>query len=345
MKRFLAKHSPLLILAALCMVLALASADFRDPRNLQQVALRTCAVGLIAIGQILVILTAGIDLSVGSVAAVAAICSGVAMTKLMAFTQRLTEAQLADSAAQAAWWVGLVEWSIIPAGIALSCLVGLLCGLVNGLLVTKGRIPPFIATLSGMMVYRGMVLLITGGTTVFGLPLGLKYLGGAARIGDGTTWWIPVSITALLAAAFAVLLTFTRFGRALFATGGNLSAARLSGINIDRVRLGAYSLCGLLSGLAGIILMARVSVGAPNMAEGMELAVIAACVIGGASLMGGEGGVLGAIAGALIMSVLVNFCNLNDINPHWQKIFVGALIAILVYYDTSRKRRAGLLKE
>lgn len=332
MKRLLAKHSPLVILASLCLVLAILSPEFREPRNLQQVSLRTCAVGIIAIGQVLVILTAGIDLSVGSVAALAAGSAALTTTYLAA-----------PDPANAGLFV--YAWYHIPLCILVACIVGLACGLLNGFLVTKGRMPPFIATLSLMMIARGGVQLLTNGENVFGLPKGLKYLGGAARIGGETTWWIPVLVTVVLTILFAVMLTFTRFGRAIFATGGNLSAARLSGISVDRVRLGVYGLCGLLCGVAGVILMSRTSIGDPNAALGMELDTIAACVIGGASLMGGEGGILGALAGALIMNVLVNFCNLHNINPYWQRIFVGTLIAVLVYYDTNRKRRAGLLKE
>lgn len=317
-RRAIASHSPLIIFAGLCVVLAAISPDFRSGGNLQQVALRTCVVAIMAVGQILVILTAGIDLSVGSVAAL----GGIVATKLM------TD----------------YSWPV-PIAVVAGCATGAFCGLINGLLVTKGRIQPFIATLGMMMVARGAAMLIAGARSVFNLPQSLKYLGGSQKIGEMGTAWIPISITVAIAVCFAVLLNHTRFGRALYATGGNLTGARLSGIPVDGVRTWAYTLCGLLAGFAGIMLAARVSVGDPAAAPGYELDAIAACVMGGASLAGGEGGAIGVLAGALMMSVLVNFCNLNDISIHWQRVIVGSLIVALVYYDNFRKRRAGLLKD
>jgi len=317
-RRRLARHSPLLIFGALCLVLAAVSPDFRGGGNVQQVALRTCVVAIMAVGQILVILTAGIDLSVGSVAALSGVVAGLLMTEY-------------------AWPV--------PLAVVAGCAAGAACGAINGLLITRGRIQPFIVTLGMMMVARGVAMLLAGAKSVFGLPQSFKYLGGSQKIGEMGTAWIPISITLLIAVLFAVVLNYTRFGRALYATGGNLTGARLSGIPVDRVRVWAYALCGLLAGVGGIMLAARTSIADPAGANGYELDAIAACVIGGASLVGGEGGALGVVAGALMMSVLVNFCNLNDISIHWQRVLVGSLIVALVFYDNYRKRRAGLLKE
>ena len=316
-RRFLAQHSPLFILAALCIVLAILSPEFRQPDNLQKVALRTSEIAIMAIGQMLVILTAGIDLSVGSVAALAGIVTGIAVR----------------------------DWQL-PALLAIcaGAGVGLLCGLTNGILITKGRIPPFIVTLGMMMAARGFAIILANSLPI-SVPAPVRWLGGSQRIGEYTTWWIPVSIILLLTILFAVILQFTRFGRAIYATGGNLTGARLSGIAVDRVRVYAYTLSGLLAGFAGIMLGARISIFDPTAAATYELEAIAACVIGGASLMGGEGGVVGALAGGLIMQVLVNFCNLNDISVYWQHVLVGGIIIALVYYDNVRKRRAGLLKE
>jgi len=312
MKRLLARHSPLVILAGLCVVMAIVSPEFRTRGNLQSVAYRTSVVGIIATGQVLVILTAGIDLSVGSVAALAGVVSCLLMR----------------------------DYGFpVSLGIAAGAATGLGCGLINGLLATKGRIAPFIVTLGMMMVARGATLLLSGSVAISGLPERFYYLGGT----EG--WWIPVLITVVIVAFFSITLTFMRFGRALYATGGNLTATRLSGINVDRVRIAAFALCGLLSGFAGVMLASRTSIASPNAAEGMELDAIAACVIGGASLMGGEGGGLGTLAGALIMNVLVNFCNLKKLDPHWQRVLVGTLIIVIVYYDTFRKRRAGILKD
>ena len=318
LKRSLAQHSPLVILAALCLVLALLSPEFRQPKNLQQVGLRTCVIAIMAVGQILIILTAGIDLSVGSVAALSAVVAGLLMVD-----------------------AGL------PASIGVlgGCSVGMLCGFINGVLITKGRIPPFIVTLGMMMVARGVALLAAGARPVFGLPKSFLYLGGAQKIGGYGTAWIPIVIALGVTLVLATVLAHTRFGRSIYATGGNLTGARLSGIAVDRTRIKAYMLCGLLAGFSGLVLAARTSIADPNGAETYELDAIAACVIGGASLMGGEGGALGVLAGALIMNVLVNFCNLNDISVYWQRVLVGSLIVALVYYDSVRKRRAGLKKD
>lgn len=311
MKQFLARHSPLVILAGLCLCLAMLSDKFSTPGNLQTLALRTSEIGVMAVGQLLVILTAGIDLSVGSVAAL----SGVVATKLMKFDVPVVLA--------------------VAAGLG----TGLACGLVNGLLVTLGRIPPFIVTLGMMMAARGMALLVSGGYPISGLPDSFAWLGG------GKAWFVPVLMTLGVVAVFAVVLNFTAFGRGLYAMGGNRAAARLSGLPVVGYRTGAFALCGMLAGLAGVMLASRTTIGSGTAAEMMELDAIAACVIGGTSLMGGEGGAVGALAGALIMVVLQNYCNLENINVHLQRIFVGALIVALVFYDNYRKRRAGLLPE
>jgi ribose/xylose/arabinose/galactoside ABC-type transport system permease subunit len=311
MKKLLARHSPLVILAGLCIIVAILSPEFRSGENLKSVAYRTAVVGVIATGQILVILTGGIDLSVGSVAAV----SGVVACLLMK------------------------SGAPVPLAIAAGVFIGLLCGSLSGFFTAKGKIPPFIVTLGMMMAGRGAALLLSGGRQISAISDGFAIIGGMRG------WWIPVLIMLVIAGTFSVVLTFTRFGRSLYAAGGNLTAARLSGIPVDRVRIGAFALCGLLAGFAGVMLASRTGVGSPNAADGGELDAIAACVIGGASLLGGEGGCVGTLAGALIMNVLVNFCNLQNINSSWQKVLVGGLIVVLVYYDNMRKRKAGLLKE
>ncbi|HIJ74348.1 MAG TPA: ABC transporter permease [Candidatus Hydrogenedentes bacterium] len=323
MTRFLAKHSPLVILAALCIVLAVESPDFRKPGNLKQVAARTSPVAIIAVGQTLVILTAGIDLSVGSVAALGGIAAALTMRGL---GEEVAGAMVYPRCA-------------VPVGVLVGLAIGALCGFLNGVLSSRGRIPPFIATLGMMMAARGAALLLSGGMPISRLPTSFGYLGG------GQGWHIPVSITLAIVVVVAVTLGFTRYGRAVYATGGNAVGARLSGIPVDRVRVVAFSMCGLLSGLAGVMLASYTTIAAPTAAEGMELNAIAACVIGGASLMGGEGGAVGSLAGALIMNFLNNFCTLKNWDDHWQKVFVGALVVALVFYDNLRKRRAGLTRE
>jgi ribose/xylose/arabinose/galactoside ABC-type transport system permease subunit len=302
----------LVILAGLSVGVAILAPDFRTGSNLTTVMYRTAVVGIIATGQTLVILTAGIDLSVGSVAALSVMVAGLLMR---------------DAGAP------------VPVAVVAGSALGLFCGIVNGLLITKGRIPPFIVTLGMMMVARGVTLLISKGVTVAGFPASFELLGG------GKGWWIPVGITVGITGGFSVALAFTRFGRTLYAIGGNLVSARLSGINVDKMRTLAYALCSLLAGFGGVVLASRTTVASPTAGEGLELDAIAACVIGGASLMGGEGGMVGTLAGALIMNVLVNFCNLKKLDVYWQMVLVGGLIIVLVFYDNYRKRKAGLLKD
>lgn len=321
MKLILAKHSPLIILSALCLGMALYSPGFRSPSNLTSVATRTSEIGVLATGELLVILTGGIDLSIGSVAALTGVVGSLAMKHLAA-----------GPLAGAPWLAAIL-------GILAGCGMGLACGLINGALITKGRIPAFIVTLGMMMVARGAALIISEGRQIFGLPDAFYWLGG------GKGWWAPVLVTLVIVGLFTVTLNFTRFGRGLFAIGGNMTAARLSGLPVDRYRMMAFAISGTLAGLAGVMLASRTSVASPTAAEMYELDAIAACVIGGASLMGGEGSALAALAGALIMIVLRNFCNLQDIQVYWQQVLVGGLIVILVFYDNWRKRRAGLLSE
>ncbi len=317
MKRFLAKHSPLVILALLCLLIAALMPNFRKPGNLKKVAYRTPVFGIMASGETLVILTGGIDLSVGSVAAL----SGVVNAKTM---KALESRGLPAS---------------VTTGITAGLAVATLCGALSGFATAYGKIPPFISTLGMMMIARGAALVITGGVPVRGFPDRFAYLGGTRG------WFIPVSFMLFIGALLTILLLTTRFGRAVYAIGGNSQSARLSGIPVNRYRMSVYVLCALLAGFAGIVESSRVDIAAPTAAEGYELEAVAACVIGGASLMGGEGTVIGALAGTLIMQILVNLCNLLHIETDWQKILVGSLVIGLVAYDTYRKRKSGLLKE
>lgn len=311
MARLIARHFPLIFFAILCGAMALSTDSFSNQDNLQNVSYRTAVIAIIATGQLLIILTGGIDLSVGSVAALAGVAGCLAMK----------------------------HGAPTPIGILAGTLTGLACGLINGTLITKGRIPPFIVTLGMMMAARGIALVLSKGVPVFGLPETFRWLGGTKA------WWVPVLIMLIITLNAVIALNLSRFGRALYAIGGNRNAARLSGLPVDRDLTLAYTACGALAGFAGMMLASQTSIGAPTAAEMYELDAIAACVIGGASLMGGEGGAVGALAGALIMQVLRNYCTLQNVEIYWQQILVGALIVALVYYDNYRKRRAGLLND
>jgi len=311
MKRVLSRYLVVIVLVAICLVLVFVSPRFFELSNLENLGRRVSAGAVAAVGETLVIVTAGIDLSVGSVAAL----GGVIAT-------------------------GSIKHFGCPVllGIALGMLVGLACGLINGVLVAKGRIPPFIVTLGMMLAARGTVHLLTQGSRIGGLPESFKWIGGTRA------WYVPFCIMLLVVGAFAVMLRHTTFGRKIYATGGNLEAARLSGIAVDAVRIRAYAICGMLAGFAGVMIASRTGVGDPTAGEGMELDAIAACVIGGASLMGGEGGALGVLGGAFIVNVLLNICRLEQVSDEWQRVVLGALIIGLVYCDNLRKKRAGTLR-
>ncbi|MFO7975846.1 MAG: ABC transporter permease [Candidatus Hydrogenedentota bacterium] len=317
MKQFLAKHSPLVILAVLCIVVAAVMPNFRKPGNLKKVAYRTPVIGIMASGETLVILTGGIDLSVGSVAALSGAVTGKTMNAV-------EEHELPFA---------------VTIGVAAGLAVAMLCGAISGFATAYGKIPAFISTLGMMMMARGAALLITGGAPIGGFPDRFAYLGGTRG------WYIPVSIMVGIVAVLTIVLVLTRFGRSIYAIGGNAQSARLSGIPVNRSRMLVFVICALLAGFAGIVESSRPMIASPTGAEGYELEAIAACVIGGTSLMGGEGTVIGALAGTLIMQVLVNICNLSGIESDWQKILVGGLVIVLVAYDTYRKRKSGLLKE
>ncbi|MCC6697525.1 MAG: ABC transporter permease [Candidatus Hydrogenedentes bacterium] len=312
MKQFISRNALIILLGVVCLGLAVFTPSFISDTNLTNLARRVCAVGIVAVGETLVIITAGIDLSVGSVAAFSAVVAGKTIQDL-----------------------GIP----VPLGIIAGAATGLFCGLVNGVLSTKGRIPSFIVTLGMMLAARGGALLLTGGSRISGLPEGFRFLGGT------NDWRVPVVVTLLIVGVFAAMLRYMRLGREIYASGGNLQGARLSGIPVDRCRIAAFALCGMLAGFAGVLLASRTGVADPTMAEGMELDSIAACVVGGASLMGGEGGAVGALVGAVLIGMLINICQLNGMSDEWQRIVVGVLIVVLVYIDNMRKRRAGKLKD
>jgi ribose transport system permease protein len=293
-------------LGVMVVVLTLLSSYFLTYENIISIGLQMSVVAIMAIGQIMVIISGGIDLAAGSVLALAGI-----------ITTMLLNAN---------------------AGIPLAVLGGLaggtVCGLLAGALIAWGHLPPFIATLGIMGMARGLALLLTGGSPIFNLPAAFNFLGGGRAF---ELIPIPLLLAVLLAVAGHVLLTKTRFGRYVFAIGSNVLAARLAGINVPSTLLRLYAFNGLLCGFAGIILASRLSTGQPTAGAGYELDVIASCVIGGASLSGGEGTILGAMIGALIMGVLRNGSNLLDISAFWQQIAIGAIIIVAVLSDQYRK--------
>ena len=294
--------------------LSFASPVFLSADNLFNIGSQTAVVAVIAIGMTLVIITAGIDLSVGSVSAL----SGVLGVMMMA-------------------QAGLP----VPVAILGGTLVGATCGLVNGLLVSVGGLNPFIATLGMRTVARGLTFIVTNAVAVFGTPNSFRLLG------QGVIGPIPIPILVIVVVAVIgyIVLSRTRLGRYAYAMGSNLEAARLSGIPIRRYLTSVYVISGALAGFGGMIAASRVNSGQPNFGIGLELDVIAAAVIGGASLFGGQGTVVGTLIGAFLIALIRNGAVLLDVNTFYQQVIIGVVIWLAVFWDQYRRRRLAAASE
>ena len=288
--------------------LSIASPDFLTVNNLFNVGVQISVTAVIAVGITLVIITAGIDLSVGSVAALAGVLGVMTMVDL-----------------------GFSPLLAIVAG----TLVGAGAGLVNGFLITVANLPPFIATLGMLTVARGLVYVVTGGVAVFGAPDSFRLLG------QGVVASIPIPIIALAVVALAgyIILSRTRLGRYAYAIGSNPEAARLSGIPVKRYLLVVYVIGGALAGFGGMIAASQVNSGQPNYGIGLELDIIAAAVIGGASLFGGQGTIFGTLIGAFLIALIRDGAVLLGVNTFYQQILIGVVIWLAVYWDQLRRRK------
>ena len=313
---FLRKYGIVLILLGMLIAMTFLSPAFLTARNLLNIVRQISVMGLIAIGVTMVIITGGIDLSSGSVLALAAVVA-------TSLAQRLDWAEIK--------FPGLDVPVFVPILAALA--VGAVCGLVNGSLIARFKIPPFIATLGMMTVARGFALIYSE-RPVSGLKDSYTYIGQGEPFGIP----VPILILALVAIVAHVLLNNTRFGRHIYALGGNEQAARISGINIGRVKIGVYTIAGLLAGLSGLVLSSRIGSGQPGLGLGYELDAIASAVIGGTSLSGGIGTIWGTIVGALIIGVLNNGLDLLNVSAYWQTIVKGSIIVIAVIIDERKNR-------
>ncbi|MEQ2129908.1 ABC transporter permease [Caldanaerobacter subterraneus] len=293
-------------LAILVVFFSITSDKFLTVDNLLTVALQTSIIAIIAMGQTYVIITGGIDLSIGSNIAL----GGVVAALLMA------------------------NGFSIPVSIVIALLVGLFVGTLNGTLIAYGKIPPFIVTLGAMSIIRGTAYVLTGGIPITNVPLEFSTFG----MGRILKIPVPVIIMVILIAIFGFILAKTKLGRYIYAVGSNREAARLAGINIPTVLIAVYAISGFLAVWAGIIVAGRIISGQPAAGMGYELDAVAASVIGGASLFGGEGTILGTIAGAFVMGVLRNGLNLLNVSAFWQQIIIGAVIIGAVFLDTIRRR-------
>ena len=298
----------LIVLLVAVGALTLASPEFLTGNNLANLARQVAIFGILAIGQLMVILTGGIDLSVGSILGLAG-----AVT-----------AQLLVSGVP-----------IIPA-ILIGVVVGGVLGIANGVLVTRFKLPPFIATLGMLGIARGIVLVITDANTIQGLPDGFQ------TVANGTVLGIPnlLIIFAIITAIAWFVLNRTVFGRYVYAVGSNPEAARLAGVPVAMVTTAVYVISGVLAAVGGVLLTSRLGAGVPTAGAGFELQAIAACVIGGASLSGARGSAIGAACGALIIGVLNNGGNLLAINAFYLQIAIGALVLVAVGFDQMNTRKS-----
>jgi ribose transport system permease protein len=299
----LVELGPVLILAVLVVVMGILSPYFFKSNNLTNLGFQTAVIAALAIGQLLVILTRGIDLSVGSTVAFTGVLAAV---------------------------VGGSTWGghLVPV-LAAALGGGLAVGLINGIVYVPH---PFIVTLATLGAIRGLALIISGGETKTTIP------SGVLTIGSGTVGVVPVSIIIVLGVAIVawVLLSRTQWGRWIYAIGGEPEAAKRAGLPVGRLLISVYALCGLLAGLAGIITAGRTSAGAPTAGNLLELDAITAVIVGGASFFGGRGSVVNALVGALILGVVRNGLDLLDVSAFYQQVAIGMVIVASVELDVAR---------
>lgn len=286
--------------------------NFASYENIMNIVLSTCVNGILAIGITFVIITAGIDLSLGTMMTFTTVVSGIAFT---------------------IW--GVPIWMAIAIGFG----TGILCGTINGFAIAKMGLPPFIATLSMMMITKGLSLIISGIKPVYfsDAPVYREIALGNAFGISGFYTAILIFVAIIIIAH--VLLSKTIFGRYTFALGSNEESARLSGVKVEKWKIIVYGFCGLMTAVAGLIMSSRLNSAQPQLGSGYEMEAIAAAVIGGASLSGGEGGIFGTAIGAFIMSVLTNGLRIMQVSQEWQSVVIGIVLAFAVYMDQIRRRK------
>ena len=303
-------------LVVLIVVFSLLSSNFLTFDNMIGILLSTSVNGILALGVTFVIITGGIDLSIGTVMTLAAVITGVVVTNM-----------------------GLP----IPVGIAAGMLTGGLAGLANGVLIARFRIPSFIVTLGMLNIAKGLALVISGLSPIYFNETpefnqgAMGSLVGSVIPGLDIPNVVLVMFGAALVASF--ILSRTILGRFTFALGSNEEAARLSGVNIVGWKIAVYVVCGIFAGLAGVVIAARLNSAQPSLGQGYELDAIAAAVIGGTSLSGGEGTILGTVIGAFIISTLTNGLRILSVPQEWQTVVTGGIVIVAVYLDIVRRRR------
>lgn len=300
---------PLLTLVGLCVVTTLLTDRFLSPINLNNILVQSSIMAVIAMGMTFVIIGGGFDLSVGSTAALSACTSAMVMLE-----------------------------AGIAAGVVAGVAVGAGVGLVNGVIIAYLKVNPFITTLGTMVLFRGVVFLITGGAPVegeYGLPSSFVAFGSTRILGIHALVWVPIILLIVL----SWVMHATPFGRQIYATGGGREAAFLSGVPVNRITASTYVICGALAGVAGVMLAARLQSGQPTAGEFYELTAIAAVVLGGAALHGGEGTLYKSVIGVFIMIILGNSLNLLNVDSYWQRVAIGAVIIVAAAADSLRSKR------
>ena len=309
----LQRYGILIALAVLCIVLSVVSENFLTSRNIINVLRQTSINGILAVGMTFVILTRGIDLSVGSVVALVGVVSASFATT------------------SAAGVAGAPYMPLIP--VAVGLLTGMAVGSVSGIAVARFSVPAFVATLGMLSAARGLTLIYAGGRPIPALTDGYRWIG----TGDIGGIPVPIILFGLVFAIAHFVLTRTRFGRHVYAVGGNPHAAKVSGLPVRRIRFAVYAISGALAGVAGMILAARTGSALPQAGVAYELDALAAVVIGGTSLAGGIGRVSGTVIGALLIGVMNNGLDLLGVESYYQQVIKGALVVAAVMLDRSRK--------
>ena len=313
MQQFMAFGSLILLV----IFFSLASSNFFNFSNLVGILLSTAVIGVLALGATFVIITGGIDLSVGTVMTLSSVMTGVFITNM-----------------------GLP----VVVGIIGGLLTGAVCGLISGIAIARFGIPPFIATLAMMMIAKGLALVISGAKPIyFTQSKTFMEISQGSLLGKLIPGFeIPNAVLIFFIAAIigSILLTRTILGRYNFAIGSNEEATRLSGVNVRNWKILIYTLTGVFTGLAGILMASRLNSAQPSLGMGYELEAIAAVIIGGTSLSGGKGTIIGTVIGALIMSVLTNGLRIMSVPQEWQTVVVGLVILLAVYADNLRRRKA-----
>ncbi|UTV29823.1 ABC transporter permease [Photobacterium atrarenae] len=318
--RWMSKYAIYMVFIAMCIVMSILSPVFLTVANLLNVLTQMASIGLLALGVTIIIITRGIDLSSGSVLAVAAVVSA-SMAQSLDWGMRM--------------YPNLPELPVIVPILA-ALAVGALCGYINGALIAYTGIPPFIATLGMMIIARGAALLYSDGRPVSSLIESYQWIGQGSVLGLP----VPVLIFIVMAVVSYILLNYTRFGKYAYAIGGNETAAYVSGINVKKYKILVYTYAGVLAGIAALILAARINSGQPGLGVMYELDAIAAATVGGVSHAGGIGTIQGTIIGTMIMGVLQNGLDLLNVSAYWQQMVKGLVIVIAVIFDMKRHKKS-----